>query len=51
MQTIHVCCDDAKWSLDIDEKGRWFLDEDYRKGPFITFCPFCGERLPDTRSK
>lgn len=29
-----------------DAKG-WYLDEDYRKEPYIKFCPFCGAKLPD----
>lgn len=49
-QTLHVCCEDAKWTLAIDDKG-WWLDEDYRKGPYVKFCPFCGERLPEVNTK
>jgi hypothetical protein len=41
---LHTCCDDALFTLGHDKRG-WYLDEDYRKGAYIKFCPFCGERL------
>jgi hypothetical protein len=45
-QAVHACCEDASWSLAFDANG-WYLDEDYRRGANIKFCPFCGEKLPD----
>lgn len=41
----HNCCEDAAFTVARDKDG-WYLDEDYRKGAYIKFCPFCGERLP-----
>ena len=44
----HDCCEDATFTSARD-KGGWYLDEDYRKGAYIKFCPFCGVQLETPR--